>query len=117
MGWSIGEDDGRDIGYGVPATCDYPGCTEKIDRGLSYVCGGEPYGGDEGCGLFFCEDHLGWGESGRQLCERCIDGEEPFEPSPDVPEWLEYKLNDLSWQEWRDEHPEQVVAMKAALGG
>jgi hypothetical protein len=34
-----------------------------------------------------------------------------------VPEWLEYKLNDLSWQEWRDEHPEQVVAMKAALGG
>ena len=29
MGWSIGYDEKwqRDIGYGVPAICDYPGCT------------------------------------------------------------------------------------------
>lgn len=42
MGWAIGYDTtwGRDIGYGVPATCDYPSCTEAIDRGLGYVCGG-----------------------------------------------------------------------------
>jgi hypothetical protein len=55
MGWSIGYDSKwqRDIGYGVPGVCDDPACAEKIDRGLSYVCGGEPYGGDEGCGLYF----------------------------------------------------------------
>ena len=45
MGWEIGYDDNweRDIGYGVPAECDHPDC-QVIDRGLSYVCGGEPYG-------------------------------------------------------------------------
>lgn len=42
MGWSIGFDSNwnRDIGYGVPAFCDHPGCTAEIDRGLAYVCGG-----------------------------------------------------------------------------
>jgi hypothetical protein len=52
MGWSIGFDTtwNRDIGYGVPAICDRPGCGEAIDRGLSFVCGGEPYGGEKGCG-------------------------------------------------------------------
>ncbi len=44
MGWSLGHDNrwgkfGRDIGYGVPAICDHPGCNAEIDRGLSYVCG------------------------------------------------------------------------------
>lgn len=60
MGWSIGYDSKwkRDIGYGVPASCDYPGCDAEIDRGLSYVCGGEPYGGEVGCGLYFCAAHL-----------------------------------------------------------
>lgn len=55
MGWSIGFDSnwGQDIGYGVPSTCDHPDCDAEINRGLSYVCGGEPYGGDEGCGLYF----------------------------------------------------------------
>jgi hypothetical protein len=33
MGWSVGEGkDGRDIGYGVPALCDHPDCSEQIDR-------------------------------------------------------------------------------------
>lgn len=54
MGWSIGYDSKwkRDIGYGVPAWCDHPGCIEEIYRGLSHVCGGEPYGGERGCGLY-----------------------------------------------------------------
>ncbi len=26
----------RHIGYGVPAICDHPDCTEEIDRGLGY---------------------------------------------------------------------------------
>ena len=39
MGWSIGYDDNwkRDIGYGVPAVCDHPGCNEKIDRYLNII--------------------------------------------------------------------------------
>jgi len=60
MSWSIGFDEywQRDIGYGVTAHCDHPGCEQKIDRGLSYVCGGFPFGGAYGCGLHFCEKHL-----------------------------------------------------------
>jgi len=32
MSWSIGYDNNwnRDIGYGVPAICDYPGCDKKV---------------------------------------------------------------------------------------
>ena len=61
MSWAIGFDSrwNRDIGYGVPATCDFPGCGVDIDRGLAFVCGGEPYGGEDGCGLYFCASHLG----------------------------------------------------------
>lgn len=53
MSWAIGYDENwkRDVGYGVPAICDHPGCNEKIDRGLAFVCGGEPMGGEKGCGL------------------------------------------------------------------
>lgn len=40
MSWAVGYDTNwhRDIGYGVPAECDHPECTERIDRGLGYVC-------------------------------------------------------------------------------
>lgn len=126
MGWSIGHDHNwnRDIGYGVPATCDHPGCGTRIDRGLSYVCGGEPYGGEKGCGLFFCSEHLMFRTKhnsfqGPQRCERCVEEDEsdPFEPTPDVPEWLQWKLTDESWQRWRDENPEEVSAIKDALSG
>lgn len=126
MGWSIGFDPkwNRDIGYGVPAVCDHPGCNKEIDRGLSYVCGQEPYGGDQGCGLYFCSSHLfydspdpEWSESppshaeeeeyyadepeGTFVCERCRDESQPFEPKPDVQEWLDHKATDPSWAEWR----------------
>jgi hypothetical protein len=144
MGWSYGHDGrwNRDIGYGVPAICDHPDCNEEIDRGLSYVCGSEPYGGDDGCGLYFCSSHLfyDFGPEDNdltdftydddeesiedsdsddlrdcQLCQACLHFAEPFKPTPDVPEWLEWKLTDESWQQWRDENPEQVVTMKAYL--
>lgn len=103
MGWSVGYDMNwrRDVGYGVPSICDYPGCNREIDRGLSYVCGKEPFGGIEGCGLYFCSDHL---DDVDQLCERCEAGEEPFEPKPDTPEWVTHKQTHPSWQEWRDEN-------------
>ena len=116
MGWSIGYDENwkRDIGYGVPATCDHPCCGKEIDRGLSHVCGGEPYGGERGCGLYFCAEHLHIHERLPQLCERCAPRrKKPFDPTPDRPEWVRHKLTDESWQQWRDENPDEVAALMA----
>ena len=121
MGWSIGFDSNwnRDIGYAVPCTCDHPDCKEKIDRGLAYVCGGEPYGGDEGCGLYFCFAHLFLCVEGKeiQVCERCAENQKSFEAKPDVPEWLRHKLHDQSWAMWREENPAEVEQIRALLGG
>lgn len=104
MGWSIGFDSQwqRDIGYGVPAYCDYPRCNEKIDRGLDYVCcGAEPYGGD-GCGLYFCEKHhQHWLRQEGGACYRCANYKPPFTPKPEHPEWLQFKATDPSWATWR----------------
>lgn len=107
MGWSVGYDERweRDIGYGVPSICDHPGCGEEINRGLSYVCNDqEPYGGQNGCGLYFCEEHRGHGK-----CKH-----KDFIPTPDRPEWIEWKLSDESWLQWRDENPEEVAKLQAA---
>lgn len=117
MGWSVGFDSNwdRDIGYGVPATCDHPGCGKRIDRGLAYVCGGDAYGGEYGCGLFFCYEHLQYADVEDecvQLCERCANHEDAFTPTPDVLEWVNWKLTDESWQRWRDESPDEVAALK-----
>ena len=114
MGWSLGYDSNwrRDIGYSVPAFCDHPKCNAEIDRGLSYVCGNEPYGGDRGCGLYFCSEHLSW----RQLCPRCeVSRPTPYKhPKPDHPEWIRHKLTDESWAKWRAANPEQVESLRAA---
>ncbi len=112
MSWSIGYDDywKRDIGYGVPAWCDHPNCNEKIDRGLAFVCGGEAYGGDDGCGLYFCEKH---NQGIMMICGRCRRAQAPFNPKPDHPEWINHKLNDESWKEWRDKNPEAVAKLLA----
>lgn len=106
MGWSLGWDSNwdRDIGYGVPAYCDHPDCSETIDRGLSYVCGGEPYGGERGCGLYFCGKHLTYASSKLvQACEQCAKRRKSFKPKPEHPEWLEFKATDPSWEKWRKE--------------
>lgn len=112
MGWSIGFDNNwnRDIGYGVPAYCDHPKCNAEINRGLSYVCGGEPYGGDRGCGLYFCDEH-----GGGRLCPRCeARRATPYKhPKSDHPRWIHHKLTDESWQQWRDENPAEVERMKS----
>lgn len=120
MGWSIGYDDRwqRDVGYGVPAYCDHPGCMKEIDRGLPYVCGEQPYGGDHGCGLFFCSEHMRYAGARRdhvQLCERCFRGTGPFSPTPDHPDWMRHQLTDKSWAKWRKENPDQVKKLKDAL--
>ena len=49
---------GRSIGYAHEATCDYPGCDKKIDRGLAYTCGGMHGEFDIYCESYFCENHL-----------------------------------------------------------
>ena len=124
MSWAIGfdEDWTRDIGYGVPATCDYPVCGKEIHRGLSYVCGSEPYGGEHGCGLYFCGEHRAMcefinGEVWVEVCERCADGKQPFQPTPDVKAWVEHKLTDDSWAKWRQENPELVKKMESVGAG
>lgn len=67
MGWAFcGTDrNGREIGYGISATCDHEGCEKEIDRGLAYACG-DMHGEDMyWCHRYFCPDHLkhrGWPE-------------------------------------------------------
>jgi len=122
MGWQIGYDENwqRDIGYGVPAFCDYPDCGVEIDRGLSYVCcENSPYGGEHGCGLHFCSVHRNYscsitGEDDElpQRCVQCIKGEPPFQPTRDHPDWVKHKLNDQSWAKWREENSAEVGRMK-----
>jgi len=117
MGWSIGYDTNwkRDIGYGVPAYCDHPGCNEVIDRGLSYVCGGEPFGGEHGCGLYFCGKHTTYHETRGSVCAPCADRrKKPFEAKPDHPDWIKWKLTDESWRQWRDENPDAVAKLKGS---
>lgn len=120
MSWAVGEDASRQrhIGYGVPATCDHPGCGEAIDRGLAYACGGGVASTQENCGLFFCDSHLSYGldaYTDRPQCERCADGLDSFDPTPDVPEWTHHVLTDESWATWREENPERAEAMRAPV--
>ena len=116
MGWSIGFDSNwdRDIGYGVPAYCDHPKCVRVIDRGLGCVCGGEPYGGEKGCGLYFCGDHLQGYQP--QRCPRCAAHKPPYKwIKPDHPTWIRFKLKDRSWKKWREENPEKVKQMEEEI--
>jgi hypothetical protein len=121
MGWQIGYDPHwkRDIGYGVPAICDRPRCGEAIDRGLSFVCGSDPYGGEKGCGLYFCGAHLTFiraiGNRWVHVCGRCNKGRPPYEPTPDTAEWLSWKLADESWEPWRLENPAEVERIRALV--
>ncbi len=116
MGWSIGFDENwqRDIGYDVPAVCDHPKCNEHIHRGLAYVCGGGPYGESnieyrkDGCGLFFCYEHL----NVENRCPKCARyDKKPYKMKPDTAEWINWKLTDESWAEWRKENAKEVREM------
>jgi hypothetical protein len=135
MGYSYGFINGRDVGYGVPAVCDQPECNTAIDRGLGYICGGDIAGGEHGCGLFFCWQHLvftdgpdnSWDiQDSPQLCDNCSFNFElgsdqwkkfkkTYSPKPDVKEWLMWKLEDESWEKWRANNPEEVERMKTSI--
>lgn len=78
MGWAhCGEDStGREIGYAIEATCDHEGCTKKIDRGLSYACGGMHGDPDGSCEGYFCAEHRVYSEhaaggDGAEVCLAC----------------------------------------------
>lgn len=117
MGWQIGYDTQwkRDIGYGVPALCDHPDCNEVIDRGLGFVCAEQrPYGGENGCGLFFCEAHS---VNSSHQCERCAGEQLPFEAKPDVRKWVRWKLTHHSWEEWREQNPDEVLRLQVLANG
>lgn len=120
MSWAVGWDTTwqRDVGYGVPATCDQPGCDVAIDRGLAYVCGGEPFGGQYGCGLYFCPQHTDgcatvWGSLIE--CDHFFKDDPTYRPSPDTREWVEHKLTDPSWGFWREGHPHEVERLRKEL--
>jgi hypothetical protein len=83
MGYAFAVDDnGRQIGYAVKATCDLDGCVTQIDRGLDYCCGGMPDGGDHGCGGYFCHAHVEYPlvDDVDQLCGTCIERFERAHP-------------------------------------
>jgi hypothetical protein len=85
--------DGREAGYGVDSICDENGCTEKIDRGLWYLCGETPGDNEHGCGGYFCGEHLlmGYMQAGKyhsaphQMCPRCFDQWSAAQPTSSEP--------------------------------
>ena len=84
MGWAHGINaEGREVGYGVQATCDQEGCTAEIDRGLSFACGGMHDGGEHGCGKYFCVDHLHYCGAPHPLCAACVEEYEKTHPDED----------------------------------
>ena len=118
MYWAIGYDENwnRDIGFDVPAICDHPECITAINRGIPHVCGGEPYGGDSGCGLYFCEKHLekkslDTDEPPVPLCTQCCSDLAPFTPKSDTEEWTNYKQTSNYWAGWRTYHQSKSGSM------
>lgn len=110
----------RDVGYGVPCLCDYPRCKKEIDRGLACVCGGDVYGGEYGCGLFFCGKHL-FSKYIKEIngyifvCPRCLKNKPPYNPKPDIEEWIKWKLEHESWGLWRKDNPKEVEKLMKQL--
>lgn len=120
MGYAVYFDNsqGRWAGYGVPAECDHPDCHTMIDHGLGCKCetitvytidkdtGEETEDEAEGCGLFFCEDHL---------YLSCQDIHFAFAAKPDHPAWMLHMLTDESWGEWRHNEPAEVARFEEVL--
>ncbi len=122
MGSAVYQVGHRFGGYGVPTICEHPDCNKKIDRGISFACGGEPFS-EHGCDRYFCDKHFEYiyfGTNGRcrhkkdcdcdpiQLCERCAKNKPPFPYKPEHPTWIKHLLTDKSWEEWRKANPKEV---------
>lgn len=127
MGWAhCGTDNkGREIGYGVSAKCDHPGCKAKIDRGLAYACG-DWHGTSIGCEGYFCGEHRfhrydPGEEDSKSFCAECannLDDErlKDFMNAAnegaicdDISEAREIAKDVLKrWGEWTDE-PQHII--------
>jgi hypothetical protein len=70
MGYAYYLINGRERGYAVEALCDEEICERKIDHGLAYLCGDDPYGGPDSCAGYFCGEHLYFTDRG-QRCDKC----------------------------------------------
>ena len=108
MGYQVYKVGKRWGGYGVPCICEYPTCKKRIDRGISYACGGEPFS-EYGCDRYFCSKHLiytGFKQDGSD--ERCAKNKSPFPYKPEVKSWVRHLLKHKSWEEWRNKNPEEV---------
>jgi hypothetical protein len=75
MGYMLYEDDhGRQAGYAVDATCDYPGCDEEISRNSEARC--------EHCVMFFCWEHKTcYDEHDVEMDEQCTHDFDPKVPN------------------------------------
>lgn len=103
MAWSdCGMDScGRNIGYSYEGYCDHPECPEKIDRGLTYVCGGMHGNNEYSCERYFCDKHKSnWIKisDGEEIviCDDC------YEDLLDSGEWEECEEENLLFNinEW-----------------
>ncbi len=108
MGYGVGFQGGRWIGYSVPAECDWPDCHEMIDHGMGYQCeqhyvfeenedGDDVEIEDEGCDLYFCEEHL-----------YKTSKHDTIQAKPDHPKWSWWLMNHKSWDQWRLENPAEA---------
>jgi len=94
MGWGdCGTDsNGRPIGYVFEAICDFPGCDNRIDRGLSYACGAMHGQNEFDCEGYFCGEHLHFPndpenilEWRQPMCKKC---NEKFEEYKEGEKWV-----------------------------
>ena len=109
MGWAnCGEDSkGRPIGYAHRATCDQPGCKAKIDRGLSYACGGMHGELDWSCEKYFCPTHLSASllvdGDVQSVCADCYDEAKKYAADhPDDANELAGFFEDYEGPEWAE---------------
>jgi hypothetical protein len=76
-----------EAGYAVDTVCEQDGCEEQIDRGLAYLCGETPGGDEDGCGGYFCGQHLYMAldlPAAEGLCKPCLDRYSAVEhPAPE----------------------------------
>lgn len=121
MGWADCGDDskGRPIGYGHDATCDHPGCTEEIDRGLGWACGDMHGDHDWDCKGYFCSDHATYRyspdeERGARLCLPCATKLDETK-AEDFLDNLQAVLTSLSEHASEDEMRNAIVKTKQML--
>lgn len=118
MGWAnCGTDtQGRQIGYAHNATCDHPGCSTEIHRGLAYKCGPMHGEGVWYCEGYFCEKHrqncLPCDDRSVQVCDACYSSAREYALKDEYGDAAELIAHFEDWEgpDWR--HPAPVGTRK-----